>query len=185
MIQSGRITCFWPGLSAAWHRGNPQALAVALLSCWCCVLLLLATFVWPQWAAHWVVRAAWLLAFVFWIVESGRSHWYFGRLVQVGKPLEPNDEFLQAQADYLSGNWFEAEAKLLRLLDDFPRDAESQLLLVGVLRRTGRYKAALRRLDHLENWESAGRWQFEMLRERTLISRSLDQSAPLEPGPSV
>jgi hypothetical protein len=174
MITSGRITCFWPGLSAAWLRGNPRALAHALLACWSLCLLLLATFVWPQWIPVWTVRGLWFLAISLWMVECVRSHWNYHRLIQVGKPLEPDDAFMQAQADYLAGNWFEAEAKLLHLLSDFPRDAECQLLLVGILRHTGRHKAGLRRLDHLETWDSAARWHFEIANERAIIQRAIE-----------
>ena len=78
-----------------------------------------------------------------------------------------------AQTDYLAGNWFEAEAKLLQILHDFPRDAESQLLLVGVLRRTRRFRPALRRLAHLETFDSASRWRYEILRERAIIERRI------------
>ncbi len=62
--------------------------------------------------------------------------------MQSSKPLEAKDSFLAAQVDYLAGNWFEAEAKLLQILHEYPRDAESHLLLVGVLRHTRRFQAS-------------------------------------------
>ncbi len=98
-----------------------------------------------------------------------RSQWQFVRLMQVSKPLEAKDNFLVAQTDYLAGNWFEAEAKLLQILHDFPRDAESQLLLIGVLRHTRRFRPALRRLANLETLDSAVRWRYEIKRERGII----------------
>lgn len=133
--------------------------------------LLLATFVWPQWVSLFALRSLWLGACVAWFVAMVRSQWQFPQLMQVSKPLEAKDNFLFAQTDYLAGNWFEAEAKLLQILHEFPRDAESQLLLVGVLRHTRRYRPALRRLAHLETLDSAIRWRYEITRERAIIER--------------
>ncbi len=114
-------------------------------------------------------RCFWLLASVAWLVAAVSSHFQFKRLMLVAKPLEAKDNFLEAQVDYLAGSWFEAEAKLLQILHDFPRDAESQLMLVGVLRRTKRFRPGLRRLAHLETLDSAARWGHEIRRERELI----------------
>ena len=83
--------------------------------------------------------------------------------------------FVDAQSDYLRGNWFEAEAKLLQILHHHPRDAESLLLMVGVLRRTKRLKAAMRRLEHLELLETSAAWYFEIQRERKLIEQAMTQ----------
>ena len=96
--------------------------------------------------------------------------------MQVAKPLEAKDNFLLAQVDYLAGNWFEAEAKLLQILHEYPRDAESQLLLVGVLRRTKRFRPALRRLATLETLDSGARWRHEIRQERALIERRMAES---------
>ena len=137
------------------------------------MLLLMATFVWPQWVSSFALRSLWLLAFVAWVGATVRSQWQFARLMQICKPLEAKDSFLLAQMDYLAGNWFEAEAKLLQILHDFPRDAESQLLLVGVLRHTRRFKPALRRLAQLETLDSAARWRYESARERVIIERRM------------
>lgn len=169
MFASSRMACFWPGLAAAWYRGNTTSVAIAIFSTWIFALLLLATFVWPQWVSVIALRSLWLLSMVFWFGAMLRSQWQFARLMQVSKPLEAKDNFLVAQTDYLAGNWFEAEAKLLQILHDFPRDAESQLLLIGVLRHTRRFRPALRRLAHLETLDSAVRWRYEIKRERGII----------------
>ena len=175
MIASGRLTCFWPGLAAAWYRGNTTSAALSIASMWAFSVLLLATFVWPQWMSALVFRGLWFIACVAWLFAVIQSQWQFKRMMLVAKPLEAKDNFLQAQVDYLAGNWFEAEAKLLQILHEFPRDAESQLMLVGVLRRTKRFRPALRRLAHLESLDSASRWRHEIRRERELIeSRMAD-----------
>ena len=137
------------------------------------MLLLLATFVWPDWISALVLRSLWMIAIAVWIGATVRSQLQFARLMQVSKPLEAKDNFLLAQTDYLAGHWFEAEAKLLQILHDFPRDAESQLLLVGVLRHTRRYRPALRRLAHMDTLDSAARWRFEISRERAVIERRI------------
>ena len=173
MFASSRIACFWPGLAAAWYRGNTTSLAIAIFSTWGVAILLLATFVWPQWISLLALRCLWVLAVAVWFAAAIHSQWHFAQLMQVSKPLEAKDNFLLAQTDYLAGNWFEAEAKLLQILHDFPRDAESQLLLVGVLRHTRRFKPALRRLAHLETLDSATRWRHEIVRERAIIERRI------------
>ncbi|MDX1926205.1 MAG: hypothetical protein SFV81_06795 [Pirellulaceae bacterium] len=189
MFASSRMACFWPGLAAAWYRGNTKALTIAIFSTWVMALLLLATFVWPQWVSLLALRSLWLVAFVAWFIAIVRSHWQFAQLMQVSKPLEAKDSFLLAQTDYLAGNWFEAEAKLLQILHDFPRDAESQLLLVGVLRHTRRYRPALRRLAHLETLDSAIRWRYEITRERAIIERlmaeELEEQTDMAPESEV
>lgn len=173
MFATSRMACFWPGLASAWYRGNTTSLAIAIFSTWVLGLLLLATCVWPEWVSVGVLRGLWLLSFVVWVGATIRSQWQFARLMQVSKPLEAKDNFVLAQTDYLAGNWFEAEAKLLQILHDFPRDAESQLLLVGVLRHTRRFRPALRRLAHLESLDSSARWRFEITRERAIIERRI------------
>ncbi len=185
MIASGRIACFWPGLAAAWHRGNTTSVAISIGSMWLLCALLLATFVWPQWMSVWLFRSLWMVATVFWVFASVRNQWQFKRLMLVAKPLEAKDSFLEAQTDYLAGNWFDAEAKLLQILHEFPRDAESQLMLVGVLRRTKRYRPGLRRLAHLETLDSAARWRHEIRRERELIELRMAEELEEETKLSV
>ncbi len=188
MLASSRMACFWPGLAAAWYRGNTTAVAIAIFATWTLMVLLFATFVWPQWLPVLALRTLWSLAILVWLGTTIRSQWQFARLMQVSKPLEAKDSFVAAQTDYLAGNWFEAEAKLLQILHEFPRDAESQLLLVGVLRHTRRYRPALRRLAHLETLDSGARWRHEIIRERIIIERriaeELEEQAESEEKPA-
>jgi thioredoxin-like negative regulator of GroEL len=108
---------------------------------------------------------------VFWLIETVRSHWQLGRLRTDAGPLAGDDRFAQAQHEYLRGNWFEAEALLHAILAQAPRDAEAQLLLAGVLRHSGRYAAAQRRLSQLELLDTSARWTFEILREKKLLEQ--------------
>lgn len=173
-----RLACFWPGLAAAWHRGLTRGLAVALVYSWTICLLLLATFVWPEWLATGFVRSLWLGAFVVWCVESARSSWRMASLLETSS-VDSDEAFATAQEQYLRGNWFEAEALLLEIVHQHPRDAEATMLLVGVLRHTQRWQAALRRLAQMELQEASASWRFEIARERHLIEREMAESQAL------
>ena len=167
--------CFWPGLAELWCRGNPRALAAAVLFSWTVCLVLLATFFWPDWLGVWITRTLWIVVVVVWFASVIYSHLRFAAIV--GSPdSKAQDAFQQAQMQYLQGNWFEAEAILLDLLERFPRDVESLLLLVGVLRHTQRWSPALRRLEMIESLDNAAFWRFEILRERQIIERKLAES---------
>jgi hypothetical protein len=82
------------------------------------------------------------------------------------------DLFRSAQSEYLRGNWFQAEAILLRLLERDPRDAEARLLLATLLRHTKRFKEAREQLACLARFESAERWTEEIEREQGFLSAS-------------
>lgn len=171
MFAPDRLSCFWPGLARAWWRGSFQSLVAALCFGWGLCALLLATFVWPNWFSPWLVTLCWLGMFVFWAVESVRSHWQLGKLHMDSGPGTGADPFTHARNEYLLGNWFEAEAILHAILVRAPRDAEAHLLLASVLRHSGRRSAALRRLDQLALLDTSARWSFEIRRERQLLER--------------
>ncbi|MEM7559449.1 MAG: hypothetical protein AAF394_10015 [Planctomycetota bacterium] len=167
-----RLVGLWPGLAPAWLRGEMQGLLVAVGFSWILCSLLLCTFVWPAWISGWLVAIGWLAIGGFWCVESVRSQFSIGRLLE---EVAPNSEevFSQAQREYLRGRWFEAEAKLLDILGKHPQDIAAAMTLVGVLRQTGRRKAALKRLEQLQLWDSASGWRFEILRETQLIEAEM------------
>jgi hypothetical protein len=82
-----------------------------------------------------------------------------------------------AQAEYLRGHWFEAEAAIKEILSRNPRDVEARLLWVGVLRRSKRIDAARRQLKILSRLEGADRWALELRDERRRVSRLVKESA--------
>ncbi len=174
-----RVVCFWPGLPGAWLRGRVHQLFLALLATWAVCFLLLATYVWPEWIGLATVRTLWFAAAIVWLFSVVFGHWQYGSLVRSHAP-EQSAEFVQAQAEYLHGNWFAAEAKLLAILQDEPRDAEAMLLLVSVLRQTRRWRPALRRLNQLELLETAQPWHYEIAREKLLIERAIAGSMGTE-----
>lgn len=171
MLAPDRLSCFWPGLAQAWWRGSVSALLAALMFGWGLCILMLATFVWPNWFASWLVTSCWMGMLIFWVVECVRSHWQFGKMQADSVPAAGDNRFVQAQHEYLKGNWFEAESLLHAILADAPRDPEAHLLLASVLRHSRRWAAALRRLEQLDMLDTSARWRFEIRRERQLILR--------------
>ena len=175
-----RAICLWPGLPAAWMLGVSRSLLVALVFAWSICGLLLATFVWPDWIAVSLLRMLWLTAIATWIGAA------FKNCLRLPGMLATSDAHSSlalagAQQEYLRGNWFEAEASILQILHDHPRDAEAMLLLVGILRRTRRFQPALRRLGQLERLETAAVWHFEIQREKGWIARAMaDDSKSFE-----
>lgn len=175
-----RAICLWPGLPAAWLLGLSRSLLIALVFAWCVCGLLLATFVWPDWIAVSLLRLLWLAAIATWIGAA------FKNCLRLPGMLTTSDAhsslaLVGAQQEYLRGNWFEAEASVLQVLHQHPRDAEAMLLLVGILRRTRRFQPALRRLRQLELLETAAVWHFEIQREKEWIARAMaDDSKSLE-----
>lgn len=171
-----RLMCFWPGLPNAWIQGNLRALVACICFGWVTSILLLATFVWPEWLSQLGYNGLGIGAVIVWFVGSAHNHWNLSTWLA---PPEHDDggAFEQAQDHYLKGDWFEAEAKLLSIVAENPRDAEAQLLLAGVLRHTARWQAALRRLDQLEFLQAAANWRFEIQRERALVERGIAEEA--------
>lgn len=179
-----RAICLWPGLPATWMLGVARSLLVALVYAWCICGLLLATFVWPDWIAVSLLRLLWMVAAATWSVATVRNCMYLPRLLATCD-AHSSLTLVGAQQEYLRGNWFDAEASVLKVLRHHPRDAEALLLLVGILRRTQRFQPALRRLRQLESLQSAAMWHFEIQREKAWISRAMTQEqeppAPEQP----
>ncbi len=171
-----RYVTLWPGLAAAWYRGQLRGLLVALMFSWAICLVLLATFVWPAWISGWLVALVWGALGAYWLYEVVRAQFLVGTLMQ-DVAEDTSDSFVTAQREYLKGNWFEAEARLLEITREHPRDVAAGLLLVGVLRHTRRWQPALRRLEQLKLLDAAAAWQFELYREQDLISRAMSQAA--------
>jgi|GEM_PF-455477 len=176
-----RLMCFWPGLPNAWIHGNLRALVACICFGWVTSILLLATFVWPEWLSQITYAGLGIASVAAWILGSAHNHW---NLTTWLTPPEHDDggAFQQAQDHYLKGDWFEAEAKLLSIVSENPRDAEAQLLLAGVLRHTGRWQAARRRLDQLEFLQAAANWRFEIQRERALVERGAAEESEAPPA---
>lgn len=170
------ILCLWPGLAAAWINGDLRGLVLSVGFGWATSLLIMATFVWPQWISPFLVNTLWIAHAIFWFAETGRSLWTF-KSISKPETVAQSPAFLEAQEHYIRGNWFDAEALLLNIIQETPRDAEAQLLLASALRHTKRWQAALRRLEQLEFLQAASNWRFEIQQERSLIKRAIAEEA--------
>ena len=166
------LACLWPGLAGLWYRGLGRSLLLAVICAWAACLLLLATWVWPEWLSRGLLRVMWFAAIVAWLFQVVVDHWQVSRW-SLAVSDEDAEAFENAQREYLRGNWFDAEAILLQVVHRQPRDVEALLLLVSVLRQTHRWQAALRRLGELELLDAAARWTFEISREKQLIGREM------------
>lgn len=167
-----RIAMFWPGLEAAWTRGESRGLLLSVFFAWAICWLLMATFVWPELAISSLVILGWCgfgLTLLVMLIKG---------LLQPPKSWSSEDAetlFSAAQHEYLRGNWFESEAKLLQILQQNPEDVSAALLLVGVLRQTSRFAPALRRIEQLELLDATRAWQFEVAQEKRLIERAQEE----------
>jgi hypothetical protein len=149
-----------------WWRGEGSGLlTAALFGIWLNAAVL-ETFL-SVLANPWWRVANWAILGCFWLVAFRRAA---GNLSQIYHgDAHYNDElFARAQAEYLRGQWFEAESLLLRLLREEPSDAEGRLLLATLYRHTRRPDLAQTQLDRLERMPEGARWRWEIVQERKL-----------------
>jgi hypothetical protein len=165
-----RLLGWWPGWTSLWYRGELYGLLVAILFGTLLDIALLATLVWPEWLARWLVWSLWIGILIAASITFFRTLWG-GAHPTVASP-EPSDEALLAlaQTDYLRGEYLEAEVSLHRILSSGREDIEAALLLASVLRRTGRTRQAGECLDRLERFDRAAVWCDEIARERRKCS---------------
>lgn len=167
-----RLLCLWPGLARLWLRGDFYALGLAVLYSILLNLALVSSLIWPAYLGSHFLVVAWPLLAVVWLVSAwvawrGMPLWFqVGHKIAAPAEMRVDTLFNQAQREYLMGNWAEARELLERRLRLRPRDAESRLLLVSVLRRVGRFQAALSQLELLEGMDEARPWGLELAKER-------------------
>jgi hypothetical protein len=182
MQVSSWLLCLWPGLPRLWCRGEWRSLWMALAFAATLNLWFAASFLWTELLPGNLILPGWAVLCVFWVV----SCWYSRRAwrdIQAGLgDRAPEDLFIRAQREYLNRHWLEAEHLLLDLVRKHERDAEAQLLLATLYRRTRRIPEARERLDALERLEGSRRWLLEIAQERRLIEREESRSAGTSPG---
>jgi len=169
----------WPGLPALWIDGAWSGLALAVSAAALLDVLLLSTLVWVEWFPAITVKLGWVVAATFWL---GAAVLALKERAKTGaNQLESLEGlFRRAQAEYLQGDYFQAEATLAELLEANPRDAEGRLLLATLLRHTKRYPEAEDQLRQLTRFETAARWQIEVNSERARIKK-LRKAAKTQP----
>jgi hypothetical protein len=161
----------WPGLAELWWRGAWSGLALAGAFALVACFAVSATWVWDEllgagragtiWSGFF---AAWLGLFVVSLRRAPR-----GGLPGAGGP---DDAFPGALAQYLKGNWLEAETLARGLLIRSPEDVEAALLLTAVLRHTGRIDEGRETLDAVTLWDRAAAWRMEIDREYRLLAET-------------
>jgi len=151
----------WPGLPDLWWRGAWSGLALATAFALLLNLLIAATLVWgdllgpnPGGTIWGGFVAAWLALLVVSTRTSPRS----AEAALAG----PDDLFPAILAEYLRGNWLEAELLARKLVARVPSDVEATLLLAAVLRHTNRFDEARETLDALMLWDRAATWRMEI-----------------------
>ncbi len=171
------ILCCWPGLARLWLRGEWSSFFAAISFSVLLNLALVSSFVWPLLLSRSVAAIVWLAVVAMWTVSAVRSY----RLLapeanevtgETGHDtaVENADTlFIQAQTEYLKGDWKQAENLLFERLESHARDVEARLLLAAVLRRTGRLEKAAEQLNRLGRFDAAAAWEFEIHRERQFI----------------
>lgn len=164
----------WPGLSAAWYRGDLPGLVIALGFAALLECALLVTFIWPEMAAPWLSAMVWLSVFGVWLYVV--APYFFSGGTEDDEFAENADLFQIAQTEYLNGNWQEAETALAGLLAQDRFDADARLMLSTLYRHMGQPSESLRQLDILEESDGATKWQVEIDRERQLLLEVSDTS---------
>jgi hypothetical protein len=177
----------WPGLPDLWWRGTWSGLALAAAFATLLSLLIASTLVWGEllgpnpggtiWGGF---VAAWLAL----LIVSTRTSPAKAEAALAG----PNDLFPSALAEYLRGNWLEAELLARKLIARVSSDVEARLLLAAVLRHTNRFDEARETLDVLTSWDRAAAWQMEIdvAYERLSVKQNrlanLAENLPLAPA---
>jgi hypothetical protein len=141
-------------------------------------LLLAATLVWTELFGGGVLTFGWAAALLTWSGSAVYSKWMDPGADNVPGPLS-QDLFPVALGEYLRGEYFAAEATLRRLLWKRTGDVDARLLLVAVLRHSGRTKDAREELIRLERYDASGKWTSEMAQEKRRLT---DPSLPVRQG---
>lgn len=169
---TGVIVYFWPGLPQLWIRGSWSGLVVAAAAAVLLSWTLLGSFLWSELIDPQVRRALWASLVVVWVAAAVWSV-VWDRWPVAGRQTDGHaGTFQQAVADYLKGNWFQAQRSLAVLLRRNAGDLDARLMLATLLRHTGRLDEAEKQLDVLARCEGAEKWDLEIRRERELLSEA-------------
>jgi tetratricopeptide (TPR) repeat protein len=170
MHSSPYIICLWPGLPRLWMRGDWAALATAVAFGVVFNLVLVTSFIWPELLPPSLNWSGWILVGVVWlasVIHACRALPHLRESPQV----DDRGLFIQAQAEYLRGHWFEAETLLRQLLRYCRQDVDVLLMLATLYRRTRRYDEAAKQLDQLERLDGACKWRWEIDQERSTLKQ--------------
>jgi len=185
MLSAPWTTCLWPGLTQLWVHGRWAGLVWALGFMAVLNVALISKGIWPELGHSWIRYGIWYVLFGYWLIGAilQAIPLVTGSWQQVDASVE--QLFTEAQSTYLKGEWFHAEASLLRLLRHEPEDAEALLLLATLQRHTQKFDQARQTLNQLERLDDGQHWWYEIHRERQMIAdreqlETSDQSATSE-----
>lgn len=169
------LLCGWPGLPGLWYRGQYSSLVIAIGFSILLNLTLVSSFLWRSLLGDIFPAVAWPMVFLIWGMSAFVAYHRLTDVMsakpseKVADPSRPDTLFIQAQSEYLGGNWDAAEALLKRQIVHEPRDIESRLMLATMFRHSRRLPAAREAILELEKFDEAFEWAFEIDRERQLI----------------
>jgi tetratricopeptide (TPR) repeat protein len=140
-------------------------------------LLVLGSFGWSELIAPGLRSGLWVGFAVFWIGAAVWSAKQCRRRAAADETNPGETGFSEALDHYLKGDYYQAEHVLEELLRRNLRDVDARLMLATLLRHTGRLDEAMRQLDTLVRLEGAGKWQWEIDRERELLAEAKTEKA--------
>ncbi len=180
MSRFSQACCLWPGLHQLWG-GGWSGLALAIGFSLALNLTLITSLVWTEMSTLPLRIAVWATLGLIW---AGAAVFSWRRMPRLpsAKLLEANEGlFNSAQSEYLKGNWFAAETALNQILSHNAADGDAQIMLAGLLRRTGRLSDAAAQLLKLEQSAAHTKWWPEIIRERQWLkqreARQAEQAA--------
>lgn len=188
-----RVLYLWPGLPQLWLRGCWWGMAIAVVFTALVNFVLAATFMWPLWIEPAIVVTGWVAVLVTWFVgvfamnrmsssvqqttDDPRVQQNTTANFSADSPSEKNafltktiKLFQEAQRYYLRRDWLEAERKLNLLLEFDPLDADAQIMIAAVYRRTNRREQSRRALRYLARMDNLNKWQWEIKQERKKLN---------------
>ena len=185
--QSGRagrrgrlLPCFvslWPGLPRLWRHGSWIGLAQALAFAFLLQVTVFTSLIWPESLGMAAMAVVWFCVLGFWALFAAPV---FMRALAAWRggfsTVDFEHLFIAAQGEYLRGNWHQAERNLTRLLSLDSGDVDARLMLASLFRHAGRPVAAKEQLDRLVESPDSAKWDFEVLHERSMLSRAISSS---------
>lgn len=168
-ITTKNILFLWPGAYGVIAYGLWRQLFIALTFSIFLLATLFSHCYWTDFPPHFIKRYYWLCFILTWLFLSVYSYKDLHRYTQTKKYDEKGEAFLEAQTQYLHGNWFETECCIKNILKRNPEDVEALLFLATLLRHLKRYSEAKKILAEMEKYEESSRWSYEILQERNAI----------------
>jgi len=175
----------WPGLPDLWRHGAWSGLALATAFSLLTSFVLSATLVWNELVGPdragtlWGGFAAGWLALLFVARRSAPR-----TTVAVGDAA--GDLFPAALAEYLQGNWLDAELLARQQVELMPSDVEASLILAATLRHTNRFDEARETLDAVCLWDRSADWKLEIESQYERLTAKQNRLAePAKPAESA